>query len=67
MKRLWVVEATFKDGSIDICDFAERQFAFTNFYKAHRVKKEILNHLCGITKRWRKKDITVKEYLRRTR
>ena len=64
MKRLWVIEATFRSDGIDICDFAEMAFAFTNFYEAHKARRIIWEYLHNISKTWKKNDIKVKEYVR---
>ena len=64
MKKLWVIEANFSNGTVDICDFGDRQFAFTNFYKAHAMKREIQKYLFGISKRWKKDNIKVRRYYR---
>jgi len=66
MKKVWIIEATFSDGSIDICDFSEKPFAYTNFYEAHRMKREIQEYLFRTgSEHWTKKTIKVKEYTQR--
>jgi len=68
MKRLWVIMSYFKsdgksDGKWDICDFAGRNYCFTNFYDAHDGKREIQKYLkeCG-NKSWYKNRFRVVEF-----
>ena len=68
MKRLWVVECQHYDGSWDICDFTDFAFAFTNYYNAHKVKREIQIYLHREgSNSWTKKRFRVREYMRKER
>jgi hypothetical protein len=46
MIKLWVVMAYFEADNIwDICDFADKPYTSTNFFIAHRFKREIQEDL----------------------
>jgi len=63
MNRLWVIECKFSSGGWTICDFAEKQFAYTNYYDAHRIKKEIQGFLFRTgSNHWTKNKFRVVEY-----
>jgi hypothetical protein len=74
-KRVWVVEARFRDGTWDICDFIfETQednhttpylpFASTNFYKAQKLKRQAIAHCVETSSYWKVEDFRVREYTR---
>ena len=66
MSRLWVIECQFISGGWDICDFARKQFAYTNYYDAHRIKKEIQGFLFRTgSDHWIKNKFRVVEYIRK--
>lgn len=69
MDRLWVIEAKFRDGVWGICDFASGSgegFAFTNFYDAHKAKRNKQKYLQEHgSKTWYKKCFRVVEYVSR--
>ena len=63
MRRLWIIEVQFSSGELDICNFTEKPFAYTNFYMAHRMKREIQEFLYRTgSEHWTKKTIRVREY-----
>jgi hypothetical protein len=63
MKRLWVIECKFADGTWDICDFTEYRFAFTSYHMAHKTKKFIQQFLQTYgSKTWYKNTFRVIEY-----
>jgi hypothetical protein len=65
MEKLWVVECQY-DRKWGICNFTTYQFAFTNYYNAHRVKREIQKHLHEVgSKLWTKKRFRVREYIQK--
>ncbi len=62
-KRLWIVICQFRDGTWEICDFAPSQFAFTDYYSAHRTKRDIQKYLQNHgSKSWYKKRFKVVEF-----
>lgn len=66
MKRLWVVECQFDDGSWDICDFTEQRYSSTRFYFAHLLKRNIWVFLTrDDSKLWTKKRFRVREWIRK--
>jgi len=64
MTRLWIVEAMFQDGTWEICWFGTKQFASTNFYNAHKIKRKQYERLRSVGP-WKKKNFRVREYLRK--
>jgi len=66
MNRLWVIECQFSDGEWVICDFAGKQFAYTNYYEAHKMKREIQPFLFRTgSDHWTKNKFRVVEYIPR--
>ena len=66
MNRLWIVEAKFSDGIWEICDFGLKEYASTNFYKAHKIKSKQLKWLQKYGNRtWYKNTFRVREYVRK--
>jgi len=66
MKRLWVIECQFGDDEWANCDFAQKQFAYTNYYDAHKIKREIQRFLFRTgSDCWTKNRFRVVEYIRR--
>ncbi|MGI9569504.1 MAG: hypothetical protein ACR2PH_07165 [Desulfobulbia bacterium] len=66
MDRLWVVEARFKCGTWGICNFGLGEFASTNFYKAHEIKRKEQEYLqTHGSKEWYKNCFRVREYTAR--
>lgn len=64
MERLWVIECQFGIGQWEICDFAEKQFAYTNYYDAHKIKREIQAFLFrNGSEHWTKNKFKVVEYV----
>jgi len=63
-QRLWVVCCKFGNGTFGIADFVnetdyKRQYAFTNYSDAHKMKKIMQDQLTA----WKnKKDIFVREF-----
>ena len=63
MKRLWVIECQLTGEGWDICDFTEKQFAYRNYYDAHKMKKEIQLLLFATESiHWTKNKFRVVEY-----
>lgn len=61
--RLWIVQAQFNDGTWAICDFGLGKFASTNFYEAHKIKREQQMYLqTHGNRKWFKKCFRVVEY-----
>ena len=64
MSKLWVIECQFDDGQWAICDFAEKQFAYTNYDNAHRIKREMQEFLFRTgSDHWTKNRLRVVEYI----
>ena len=63
MERLWIVEAHFKYGGWCICDFGLQEYASTNYYEAHKIKRKQQAYLQKHgAKEWYKNKFRVREY-----
>ena len=63
MTRLWVIECRFPDWIWEICNFTDWPYAYTNFYKAHSVKREMQQWLQTHGSRvWFKNRFRVREW-----
>lgn len=64
MDRLWIVEAKFIDGTWGICDFGLKEYASTNYYEAHEIKRKQQAWLQeNGAKEWYKNKFRVREYV----
>ncbi len=69
-QRLWIVEARYKSGEWDICDFTSLFYAHTNYFYAHDLKRKIIDYCVKFSGArrdknayvWLKEDFRVREY-----
>jgi len=62
MSRLWVVEVEMFSGEWGVCDFGTGNYASTNYYKAHELKRAQYKYLQPYNREWYKKCFRVREY-----
>lgn len=63
METLYVVEANFQDGTWGICSFANKEYCSTNYFTAHRLKRDLQKYLKEYgNKKWYKKRFRVIKY-----
>jgi len=66
MKRLWVVQAQFRNKRWDICDFTDFPSSSTDYDEAHAMKRIIQSPLYNYCDYWTERKFRVREYVQKS-